>query len=97
METRIKLQEFDQVFIQVYNDRFKLITGDFWLNRPPGYFMAYKKRAQGLYVENFWQKDENTQFQTQAAAAISRGKFNRQIISGNRRKSRPVSFNRCRE
>jgi len=77
-----KLQEFDQVFIQVYNDRFKLITGDFWLNRPPGYFMAYKKRAQGLYVENFWQKDENTQFQTQAAAAISRGKFNRQIIPG---------------
>ena len=26
-----KLREFDQVFIQVYNDRLKLIAGDFWL------------------------------------------------------------------
>lgn len=33
-----KLQEFDQVFIQVYNDKFKLIAGDFWISKPQGYF-----------------------------------------------------------
>jgi hypothetical protein len=35
-----KLQEFDQVFIQIYNDRLKLIAGDFWLNKPKGYFLT---------------------------------------------------------
>ena len=43
-----KLQEFDKVFIQVYNDRLKLIAGDFWLSKPKGYFMNYRKRATGL-------------------------------------------------
>ena len=77
-----KLQEFDQVFIQIYNDNFKLITGDFWLYKPKGYFMTYKKRAQGLYIENYWQKDEHTKFVSQASGALSKGKFNRQIIQG---------------
>jgi hypothetical protein len=43
-----KLQEFDQVFIQLYNAHFKLIAGDFWINKPQGYFLNYKKRGQGL-------------------------------------------------
>lgn len=77
-----KLQEFDQVFIQVYNDKFKMIAGDFWLYKPEGYFMTYKKRAQGLTFENYWRKDSTTQFKTQVSGALSRGKFQRQIIQG---------------
>lgn len=77
-----KLQEFDQIFIQIYNDRFKMITGDFWLNRPDGYFMVYKKRAQGLFIENYWTKEKDRQLVTQVSGALSRGKFNRQIIQG---------------
>ena len=77
-----KLREFDQVFIQVYNDNFKMIAGDFWLYRPKSYFMSYKKRAQGLTIENYWQRDSTTQFKTQVSGALSRGKFNRQIIQG---------------
>lgn len=77
-----KLQEFDQVFIQVYNDRFKMIAGDFWLYKPTGYFMTYKKRAQGLTVEYQWNKDTSRVFRTQVSGALSKGKFNRQIIPG---------------
>ena len=51
-----KLQEFDKVFIQVYNDRLKLIAGDFWLSKPQGYFMNYRKRAQGLSVNYKWNR-----------------------------------------
>src|SRR2546421_4411823 len=42
-----QLQDFDKVFIQLYNDRTKLIAGDFELKRPDSYFMNFYKKAQG--------------------------------------------------
>ncbi|MBI1836143.1 MAG: hypothetical protein HYR91_02640 [Flavobacteriia bacterium] len=77
-----KLQEFDQVFIQIYNDSFKLIAGDFWLKKPEGYFLNYKKRAQGLSTEYSWGRDSNHVWKTQLSTALSKGRFNRQIIPG---------------
>lgn len=77
-----KLQEFDQVFIQVYNDRFKMIAGDFWLYKPQGYFMKYKKRAQGLTVNYQWTADSSKVWKSQISGALSKGKFQRQIIQG---------------
>ncbi|MCF8407473.1 MAG: hypothetical protein K9G36_00760 [Crocinitomicaceae bacterium] len=80
--TTNKLQEFDQLFIQVYSDDFKVIAGDFWLNKPEGYFLNYRKRAQGLTSTNtFRTKNKNVWF-TQISGALSKGKFNRQIIQG---------------
>ena len=77
-----KLQEFDKVFIQIYNDRLKLIAGDFWLSKPTGYFMNYRKRAQGLSVNYTWNKHKDKVWTTQLSGALSKGKFNRQIIQG---------------
>lgn len=77
-----QLQEFDQVFIQVYNDRFKMIAGDFWLYRPKGYFMNYKKRAQGLTINYQWTADTVGVWKSEFSGALSRGKFQRQIIQG---------------
>lgn len=77
-----KLQEFDQVFIQIYNDRMKLIAGDFWISRPKGYFLNYKKRAQGLTMNYQWTTDINRVWNTQVSGALSKGKFARQIIPG---------------
>lgn len=76
------LQEFDKVFIQIYNDRFKLIAGDFWLDKPEGYFLKYKKRAQGLTVNYRWTKDTLKVWNTELSGALSKGKFQRQIIQG---------------
>ncbi len=77
-----KLQEFDKVFIQVYNDRLKLIAGDFWIEKPKGYFMNYKKRAQGLTIEYDFGKEPGTGWKTQVSGAFSKGKFQRQVIQG---------------
>jgi len=77
-----KLQEFDQVFIQVYNDRMKLVAGDFWIAKPKGYFMSYKKRAQGLTGEFQYGQDSTRIWKTQVSGALSKGKFQRQIIQG---------------
>lgn len=77
-----KLQEFDQVFIQLFNDQFKLQAGDFWIYKPDGYFMTYKKRGQGLTGEYYWENSKKRVLKTQASGALSKGKFNRQIIQG---------------
>ncbi|MFM6934449.1 MAG: hypothetical protein ACKOXP_03335 [Flavobacteriales bacterium] len=77
-----KLQEFDQVYIQVSTDQFKLITGDFWLSKPTGYFMNYKKRGQGMSAEFQGKTLTGNTWITQNSVALSKGKFNRQIIQG---------------
>ncbi|MBL1280188.1 MAG: hypothetical protein COA33_007950 [Fluviicola sp.] len=77
-----KLQEFDQVFIQVYNDRFKMVAGNFWLKKPTGHFLKYNKRAQGLTIDYKWSADTAKVWRTQVSGALSKGKFQRQIIQG---------------
>lgn len=79
-----QLQEFDQVFIQLYDDKNKLTAGDFIIQRPIGYFSTYFKRAQGASYETRRKvgAGEYTFF-TQSSAAISRGKFARNIIQGS--------------
>jgi hypothetical protein len=79
-----KLQEFDRIFIQLYNDNFKLIAGDFWMKKPHGYFMTYNKRAQGLMGEynGFLDEAKTKSWKVYGGGAFSKGKFNRQLIQG---------------
>jgi hypothetical protein len=78
-----QLQDFDQVFIQLYNRNSKLIAGDFQLRNPSGYFMRYFKRAQGLYVSTA-QGDSltGTRFSMESSASVSKGRFARNVIQG---------------
>ncbi len=80
-----KLQEFDQVYLQVYNDHFSVVGGDFWLRRPMGYFLNYNKRTQGVSIEGYHDMgvigldgDAKHTF----SGAFSKGKFSRNIIQG---------------
>ena len=76
-----KLQEFDQVFIQVFNERLKLTAGDFWITKPEGYFLNYRKRAQGI-SNSYRFVQEKTVIDIQSSLGLSKGKFNRQILQG---------------
>lgn len=80
-----KLQEFDQVYLKVYNDDFALIGGDFWLYKPTGYFMNYTKRTQGASIEVYHPISPGLQDGTathKISGAFSRGKFSRNIVQG---------------
>ncbi|MFM7016182.1 MAG: hypothetical protein ACKOX3_07640 [Bacteroidota bacterium] len=81
-----QLQEFDKVFIQLSNEKNKVVVGDFDAKNPEGYFMRYIKKGQGISYQfkdttiNYHQNP--VQLEVAAAAAISKGKFARQIIPG---------------
>ncbi len=78
-----QLQDFDRVFIQLYNDKSRLIAGDFDLQKPPGYFMKYNKKARGITFESGSTNLLNPLkkgFRVTASAAISKGKFARNKI-----------------
>lgn len=78
-----QLQDFDQVFIQVFDERNKLIAGDFILRKPTGYFMNYFKRSQGAYVQTLSQEDARRKLlKVEASASVSKGRFARNVIQG---------------
>jgi hypothetical protein len=91
--TTRQLQEFDRIFIQIKRRGTALSAGDYDLARPAGYFSNYFKRLQGGMVQhqsiapvrNLRGRATTTTPDTlglRVAAAISRGKFARQLIQG---------------
>lgn len=69
-----RLDEFDQVFIELFSDRWNVRAGDIDLVNTDSYFANFSKRVQGL---NFNVKlgDEGKQTNLFAAGAIARGQF----------------------
>lgn len=84
-----QLQDFDQIYIQLFTDETELTAGDFRLERPKSYFMNFFKRAQGVSLKHRFPivkkrvTDEHPGFlEVKGSGALSRGKFNRQIVQG---------------
>ncbi len=82
--TTQQLQEFDRVYIQLSGKGTKLIAGDFFLTRPNSYFMNFNKRGQGMSVTSLIPLDtaKKTSLMVTGSAAISKGKFARDVIQG---------------
>ncbi len=82
-----QLQEFDKVFIQLFNKNNKLIAGDFEVARPNSYFMNFYKKAQGALIEsNIFipskKKKENLlQLHVEACGAVSKGRYARNVLT----------------
>jgi hypothetical protein len=84
-----QLQDFDRVYIQLSNEKSKLIVGDFQITRPESYFMNFNKRLQGGSFETKFstailddKKFAPAQVKIAASAAVARGRFNRNQIQG---------------
>jgi len=82
--TTQQIQEFDKVYIQIYNDNFQLTAGDFEIKNPAAYFMRFSKKAQGAICDiknNNGAEKNKLQLTTTTAAALSKGRFSRNIIT----------------
>ncbi|GAA3633425.1 hypothetical protein [Flavivirga jejuensis] len=71
-----RLDEFDQVFIELFSDRWSIRAGDIDLQNTDSYFASFSKRVQGLSV-NTKLGDEDAQTNLFASGAIVRGQFTR--------------------
>ena len=88
-----KLQDFDQVFIQVFNDNWKIITGDFWIKSKESHFLKYHKRGQGIYYQTHKKKKNGSLISTENSASLSKGKFARNVIQGVEGNQGPYRLN----
>ena len=69
-----RLDEFDQVFIELFNESWAIRAGDIDLQNTKSYFGNFSKRVQGLNFNlNLGNKDTRTNLF--AAGAIVRGQF----------------------
>lgn len=69
-----RLDEFDQVFIELFSDRWNIRAGDIDLVNDNTYFARFTKRVQGLLVNINFDKEES-KINLFAAGAIVRGQF----------------------
>lgn len=59
-----QLQEFDRVFVQLFNDSWKLTAGDFYIRRPKSYFMNFNKKVKGGSFEMKMKTSKKNEFNT---------------------------------
>lgn len=77
-----QLNQFDRIFIQLKRKQTILNIGDFEVQRPESYFINYFKRLQGIGIQHTEVFAPKKTWTTKGNAAISRGKYNRQLIQG---------------
>jgi len=88
-----QIQEFDKVFIQLSDEKSKLIAGDFELKRPKSHFMNFYKKAQGVSFETSFRTDkfnkspakevgQEGKMKITVSAAVSKGKYARHAFTG---------------
>ena len=87
-----QLQEFDKVFIQLKKRHHTLTAGDFEVRKPRGYFLNYFKKLSGIKYGFADDLERGWKVSGQASAAISRGKFARNIMTTNEGNQGPYNL-----
>ena len=75
-----QIQDFDNVFIELYNDRFSLIGGDIVLNNQPSNFSRYNKNVQGAKAGYQYQIGDRISALTSINVAQAKGTFASVIV-----------------
>lgn len=76
------LDEFDQVFIELFSDNWNIRAGDINLQNADSYFGRFTKKIQGLSVGGTLNHTENSSTDLFASGALVRGVFTQSIFTG---------------
>ncbi|SCY77443.1 hypothetical protein [Flavobacterium caeni] len=76
-----KLDEFDQIFIELFSDKWSIRAGDLFLENRKSRFLNFNKKVQGLATSfNFGQEGNRTN--VFASAALVRGQYAKSSFIG---------------
>lgn len=76
-----RLDEFDQIFIELFGDKWAVRAGDLFLENRQSRFLNFNKKVQGLSTQfNFGNTDKKTQVYT--SAALVRGQYAKSNFTG---------------
>ncbi len=96
----LQLREIERIFIQLKKDKVSLIAGDYELYRPNSYFLNYQKKLQGATFTGAWKLDKRNDsnkfiptVKLKASAAISKGKFARNVLAVQEGNQGPYKLN----
>ena len=76
-----KLQEFDKVFIRIFNERNEIITGDIF-TKNNSRFLKYNRKAKGLILNNK-RTLESYSYSNLSSISMSKGKYTTQSFNGD--------------
>jgi len=70
-----QLQDFDNVFIQIYNDKLSLTGGDVVLQDRSSHFLKYYKNVQGGVARLNYAVGESDSASTSVGVSVAKGRF----------------------
>jgi len=76
-----KLDEFDQIFIELFSDKWSIRAGDLFLENQKSRFLNFNKKVQGLSTNFNFGKDGN-KTNVFASAALVRGQYAKSSFVG---------------
>lgn len=76
-----KLDEFDQIFIELFSDKWSIRAGDLFLENRQSKFLNFNKKVQGLSA-NFTFGNEEAKTNVFASAALVRGQYAKSTFVG---------------
>lgn len=76
-----KLDEFDQIFIELFTDKWNIRAGDLFLENRQSRFLNFNKKVQGLSAR-FTFGNEGNKTDIFASAALVRGQYTRSSFTG---------------
>ncbi|NOU60832.1 hypothetical protein [Marinifilum caeruleilacunae] len=78
------IQDFDRIYIKLFDDKRELTLGDYEIESPEGNFMRFYKKVQGGKFSGLISKGKNgNELKSTISASIAKGKFRRMEIQGS--------------
>ncbi|WP_203294560.1 hypothetical protein [Luteirhabdus pelagi] len=76
------LDEFDQIFLELFGDNWKIRAGDVDLQNNDSYFARFTKKVQGISLGGTMTHENGSQTSAFASGALVRGVFQRSQFQG---------------
>ena len=86
-----KLDQFDNVFMELFSDKWNIRAGDVFLENHKTQFLNFKKKAQGI-ATSFDFGDEDNKTNVFASGALVRGQYAKSDFVGQEGNQRPYKL-----